>query len=89
MTGEELMEIRTRLELSPAQFGSLLGYRGNRNTLDLLIRRYEGGIKEIPLYLARYIWLLDIVHAGRTGEIEFYRSGQIKWPLGLRLEDGL
>lgn len=82
MTGAELAEIRQRFGMTPAQFGSMLGYTGNRNTLDLLIRRYESGAKVIPLYLARYIWLIDQVCFG-TG-LKFNSEGFIKWPPNLR-----
>ena len=60
MTGEELAAIRKEMGLSQMEFGEMLGYRGNQNTVHLVIKRYESrkNPKPIPLHMARYIWVL-------------------------------
>jgi transcriptional regulator with XRE-family HTH domain len=48
MTGAELKAIRQALGLTLSGFGQALGYRGNKNTLSVAIRRFEAGTREIP-----------------------------------------
>jgi hypothetical protein len=59
MTGDEFRHIRNGFGLSEAGFMYALGYAGNQNTMHLNCRRYEDGSKPIPLYLARYVWLVS------------------------------
>lgn len=82
MTGDEMAEVRQRLGLTQSQFGSLIGYEGNRNTMEQVIKRYERGIKPIPLYLARYIWLLTMLAFDQV--IAMRDDGQPLWPEWLR-----
>lgn len=63
MKGAEFKRIRKSFDLSEADFMYALGYAGNQNTMHLNCRRYEDGQRPIPLYLARYVWLLDRVAA--------------------------
>ena len=60
MKPEEFRAIRKKFGLSEADWMYALGYAGNQNTMHLNCSRYENGTKEIPLYLARYVWLLDV-----------------------------
>jgi hypothetical protein len=48
MTGAELRSIRQSLGLTLSEMGKALGYRGNRNTLSVQIRRFESGARLIP-----------------------------------------
>jgi len=64
MKGAEFKRIRKSFDLSEADFMYALGYAGNQNTMHLNCRRYEDGQRPIPLYLARYVWLLNEVAAG-------------------------
>ncbi len=59
MKGPEFKAIRESFGLNPQDWMYELGYGGNKNTLRLNCERYENGEKEIPLYLARYLWLLQ------------------------------
>jgi hypothetical protein len=59
MKPEELTAIRVRFGLTKREFAYALGYSGNRNTLHLMMDRYESGRKPIPLTFARFVWLLD------------------------------
>lgn len=36
-----------------------MGYRGNRNTINMRARRFENGEIPIPETVARFAWLLD------------------------------
>lgn len=53
MTGAEFRAIRKKLFLSVIGFGRVLGYGGSDNTVSTVIRRYESGDREIPIYMAR------------------------------------
>lgn len=86
MTGDEMKEVRERLRMTRPQFGHMLGYEGNRNTCDMTIRRYENGEKSIPLYLARYLWLLTMT-AFRQ-EIPTHDTGWPIWPEWLKQREG-
>lgn len=66
MTGDQMRKIREEMGLSLAQFGSLLGYAGNWNTMDVLINRYETGQKPIPLHIGRLVWLINAAYQGRV-----------------------
>ena len=70
MKGPEFKAIRESFGLNPQDWMYELGYGGNKNTLRLNCERYENGEKEIPLYLARYIWLVQ----------QYSHVGMPKWP---------
>ena len=53
MTGPELRVIRKQLGLSVIQMGRALGYGGGDNTVSVQVRRWEGGQREIPPWIAR------------------------------------
>ena len=53
MTGPELKVIRKSLGLTLSGFGRKLGYKGNKNTLSVQIRRFESGARPIPEWVAR------------------------------------
>jgi len=73
MTGSELRMIRGRLGLSPLQFARLIGYTGtDRNDINR-IRRFERGGHQIPLYIARLVWLIDSL----TRDVREFRP---EWP---------
>jgi hypothetical protein len=76
--GADFKRIRKSFDLSEADFMYALGYAGNQNTMHLNCRRYEDGERPIPLYLARYVWLLDRVAAYNV-PIEA-RNGMPAWP---------
>lgn len=57
MTGPEMKDIRERLDLSVVQLGRAIGYTGNRATVDVTVRRYELGSREIPPWIARLVWM--------------------------------
>jgi transcriptional regulator with XRE-family HTH domain len=55
MTGAELKAIRQALGLTLSGFGLAIGYKGNKNTLSVQIRRFESGAREIPHWTVRRI----------------------------------
>ena len=60
MTGDEFRATRRRLGLSVVQWGLLLGYQGNLNTISKTVRGYEGRrAGDIPEHIGRLAWLLD------------------------------
>jgi hypothetical protein len=59
MKGEEFRRIRKFFGLGKADWMYVLGYAGNKNTMYVNCERYENGTKTIPLYLARYVWLME------------------------------
>lgn len=58
MTGEEFRSIRKKLGLTLNQWGHALGYQGNRNTVQVAVRRYEDGTRDIPPWIARLATML-------------------------------
>lgn len=59
MKGPEFRRIRKFFGLGKADWMYQLGYAGNKNTLFINCARYENGQREIPLWLARYVWLME------------------------------
>lgn len=59
MTGPELKAIRQRLGLSVISMGRALGYGGNDRTVNVQVRRYEGGQRPIPEWIARLAIMYD------------------------------
>jgi len=77
----EFKRIRKSFDLSEADFMYALGYAGNQNTMHLNCRRYEDGSRPIPLYLARYVWLLDKVGGiSDQPDLERDEAGLPIWP---------
>jgi len=55
MTGADIRAIRQALGLSVIEFGRALGYAGADNTVSVQVRRYEGGQRTIPPWIARLV----------------------------------
>ena len=54
MTGAEFRAIRQKLGLTLNEWALALGYgRGNRNTRQVTVRKYEAGEREIPPWIER------------------------------------
>ena len=58
--GQEMKNIRQRMGLERLEFARLLGYTGSDRNDVTRIRQYEAGRngKQIPLYIARLVWLI-------------------------------
>jgi transcriptional regulator with XRE-family HTH domain len=68
MRGQDFKNIRQKMGLERIEFARLIGFTGSdRNDLTR-IRQYERGHngRQIPLYIARLVWLLS-AHQRRTG----------------------
>ena len=66
MTGPEMKAIREKMGLERLEFARLVGYTGiDRNVLSSM-KKMERGQKQIPLTIARLVWLLS-AHQRRTG----------------------
>lgn len=59
MKGHEMREIRDRLQLDRLRFARLIGYTGTDRNDVMRIRKYENDRQQVPLYIARLVWLLD------------------------------
>jgi hypothetical protein len=60
MTGNEFEETRRRRNLSVVQFGLLLGYQGNTNTISRTVRGYQDrGDDTVPEHIGRLVTMLD------------------------------
>jgi transcriptional regulator with XRE-family HTH domain len=60
MTGPELKAIRRELGLSTRELGYALGYRGNLNTVSVMIREYERtNGRTIPPWIARLVLMFE------------------------------
>lgn len=84
MNGFEFRSIRRRLDLTEADFAKELGYTGKGKNRINLIRDFEGGSKQVPLYIARLAWLLGQIKdptRDKRGD-PTYRDfdGRINWP---------
>lgn len=77
MTSQELKNLRQSLGLERLTFARLLGYTGTDRNDITRIRQYEGshGRKQIPLYIARLVWLL-VEHKRLTGRLPEFPA----WP---------
>ena len=78
MKGADFKRIRKSFDLSEADFMYALGYAGNQNTMHLNCRRYEDGTRPIPLYLARFVWLVDQV--AKSDGPPLTDEGMPRWP---------
>lgn len=70
MDGTEMKRLRQDMGLDRLQFARMIGYSGTDRNDDFRIRSYEGNKKQIPLYIARLVWLIH--------QIRGY--GPIEWP---------
>lgn len=68
MKPQEFKNIRQKMGLERLEFARLLGYTGSDRNNVTRIKQYEGGAggRQIPLYIARLVWLLA-AHQRRTG----------------------
>ena len=66
--GSELREIRRRLRMDRLQFARLIGYTGTDRNDIMRVRKFENDKQQVPLYIARLAWLLQ-VWVGRTHEL--------------------
>ena len=83
MNGREMYEIRQRLGLTRLELAREIGYTGTDRNDTTLIRRYENGQKQIPLYIARLLWLMGDILSG-DGEPKLRICPQagvlVQWP---------
>ena len=77
MKAQEMKNLRQRMGLERLEFARLLGYTGSDRNDITRIRQYESGRggKQIPLYIARLVWLLA-AHQRRTGSMPEFPA----WP---------
>lgn len=90
MKGDEFRRIRKFFGLGKVDWMYALGYAGNKNTMYINCERYENGTREIPLYLARYVWLVEQwgrhrLHNGAKSETDLLPKWP-EWP-GYELEE--
>lgn len=71
MLGSEMKQFREALKLDRAKFGELLGYTGRRGSNAVSVKRTENSEDPVPLYLARYIWMIQ-EHLARTGNLPVF-----------------
>lgn len=73
MKGQEFKNLRQSLGLDRLQLARLLGYTGTDRNDVTRVRQYEGahGKKQIPLYIARFVWLV-VEHKRLTGELPLF-----------------
>jgi transcriptional regulator with XRE-family HTH domain len=65
MTGSELKKIRQKMGLERLELARLMGYTGSDRNDITRIKQYERDAKQVPLYIARLVWLLA-AHQRRT-----------------------
>ena len=75
MLGTEFRQIRWRLQMNRLQFARILGYTGTDRNDVMRMRKYEGDKQQIPLYVARWAWLL-VAWFDLTGQIPQFPD----WP---------
>lgn len=81
MKGEEFAAIRRRFGLKKVDWMYALGYAGSKNTMYLNCERYENGERQIPLYLAQYVWLVhELASGSRTGPKMSTETRMPVWP---------
>lgn len=69
MSAGEMFAIRDRLGLTRVEFGKQLGYDKNNHVTHQLVRDYETGEKEIPLWISTAVRVADV-----GGIADFIRS---------------
>lgn len=72
MTGDDMARIREGLGLTRVQLGNAIGYNGNWNTVNELIKDYENSKRDIPNWIATTVRALD--HDGLLMFIRSYRG---------------
>lgn len=78
MTGDDVRTIRQTFELGRTKFALLLGYIGNDRNNNLRVRRLESE-ELVPLYMGRFIWLLQRYREEHDGNLP-------SWPTNLKIE---
>lgn len=69
MLGTEMRETRRQMNnMRRADFATLLGYTGTERNNVKRIQRYENNQQQIPLYIARLVWILGVWWR-RAGEL--------------------
>jgi transcriptional regulator with XRE-family HTH domain len=63
MNGLEMKAIRERLGMTREQFARAIGYTGTDRNNVTRVRKYEHGAVQIPLYIARLVWLTGQIAA--------------------------
>lgn len=61
MQSRELRDIRRHLGLSRLELARLIGYTGTDRNDETRIRKYETTV-QVPLHIARFVWLIDRFH---------------------------
>lgn len=80
MNGAEMRAIRKRLNLDELGLARQIGYTGTDRNDITRIREYERDKKQIPLYIARLVWLI-----GETVRENLREAGQ--WPHAHEIDD--
>lgn len=87
MNGREMFDIRQRLGLTRLELAREIGYTGTDRNDTTLIRRYENGQKQIPLYIARLLWLMGEVLESAGKELPIWpdelareERTAVQWP---------
>lgn len=75
MLGSELRETRRRLRMTRLELARVVGYTGTDRNNVMRVRRYENGGQQIPLYIARSVWMLA-AWVRRTNELPPFPA----WP---------
>lgn len=57
--GERLRDVRLRAHLNPAQMGRAMGYRGKAASRETIIRRFELGLRKMPLMARHLVAMYD------------------------------
>jgi transcriptional regulator with XRE-family HTH domain len=68
VTGAELKAIRQALGLTLSGLGKALGYKGNKNTLSVAIRRFESGARPIPHWTVRRVMAVVQANSGERND---------------------
>lgn len=83
MNGSQMREIRRKLKMERAEFARLIGYTGTDRNNEMRVKRLEnnGPGSPVPLYIARLVWLIDVVLEARVPfTAPRFKNGMIDWP---------
>ena len=87
MKGHEMRAIREEaLEMTELELARAIGYTGTDLNDKTRIREYERGKKQIPLYIARLVWLMSTIAQEVERDPEeiwptcVNETGEIDWP---------
>jgi len=75
MNGAELKRLRLAMRLDELQVGRAIGYTGTDRNVINRIREFERDKKQVPLYIARLVWLMGRFFA-KTGGLPKFPA----WP---------